>query len=271
MKVQCLLFSLFIVSSFVFMQKFQDMTVLILDHCEYLTHIPDVSGLSNLEKLSFEHCKNLITIHNSIGHLNKLERLSAFGCKKLKRFPPLGLASLKELKLSCCFSLKSFPKLLCKMTNIDNIWLWGTSIGELPSSFQNLSELDELSVRECGMLKFPKQNEKMYSIVFSNVTKLSLKDCNLSDECLQIVLKWCVNVEELYLSNNNFKIIPECLSECHHLKHLHLTYCTSLEEIRGIPPNLEEFFVDECISLSSSSRRMLMSQVSFFFFFICRI
>ncbi|AES76259.2 disease resistance protein (TIR-NBS-LRR class) [Medicago truncatula] len=182
-------------SSFVFMQKFQDMTILILDHCEYLTHIPDVSGLSNLEKLSFEYCKNLITIHNSIGHLNKLERLSAFGCRTLKRFPPLGLASLKELKLSCCYSLKSFPKLLCKMTNIDKIWFWYTSIRELPSSFQNLSELDELSVREFGMLS-----------------------------------------------------------------HINLYDCKSLEEIRGIPPNLEVVDAYGCESLSSSSRRMLMNQ-----------
>ncbi|XP_039683142.1 disease resistance protein RPV1 isoform X2 [Medicago truncatula] len=242
-------------SSSILSKNFQNMKVLTLDDNEYLTHIPDLSGLQNLEKFSFKYCENLITIDNSIGHLNKLERLSAFGCSKLERFPPLGLASLKELNLCCCDSLKSFPKLLCEMTNIDCIWLNYTPIGELLSSFQNLSELDELSVRECGML-----NDKMYSIMFSNVTELSLKDCNLSDEYLQIVLKWCVNVEELELSNNNFKILPECLSECHHLKHLDLSYCTSLEEIRGIPPNLKELSAEGCKSLSSSSRRMLMSQ-----------
>ncbi|XP_039691085.1 disease resistance protein RUN1 [Medicago truncatula] len=248
-------------SSSILSKKFQDMTILILDHCEYLTHIPDVSGLSNLEKLSFECCYNLITIHNSIGHLNKLERLSAFGCRKLKRFPPLGLASLKELDICCCSSLKSFPELLCKMTNIKEIDLdYNISIGELPSSFQNLSELDELSVREARMLRFPKHNDRMYSKVFSKVTKLRIYECNLSDEYLQIVLKWCVNVELLDLSHNNFKILPECLSECHHLKHLGLHYCSSLEEIRGIPPNLKELSAYQCKSLSSSCRRMLMSQ-----------
>jgi hypothetical protein len=148
------------------------------------------------------------------------------------------------------------------MTNIKEVYLYyNTSIGELPSSFQNLSELDELSVRG-GMLRFQKQNDKMYSIVFSNVTHLILRECNLSYECLQIVLKWCVNVEVLNLSRNyNLKIIPECLSECHHLKHLDMYYCTSLEEIRGIPPNLEGLFAYGCESLCSSSRRMLMSQV----------
>jgi len=243
------------------MQKFQNMKVLRLDFCEYLTHMPDVSCLQNLEKLSFENCDNLITIHNSIGHLNKLERLSANGCSKLERFPPLGLASLNELNLSFCESLKSFPKLLCKMTNIKRIWLQKTSIRELPSSFQNLNELFQLTLWDCGLLRFPKQNDKMYSIVFSKVTKLSLQECILSDECLPILLKWCVNVTHLDLSENNFKILPKCLSECHHLKHLDLYECTSLEEIRGIPPNLEWLSARECISLSSLSRRMLMSQV----------
>jgi hypothetical protein len=234
---------------------------LILDECEYLTHIPDVSGLSNLEKLSFEYCDNLITIHNSIGHLNKLERLSAYGCRELEHFPPLGLASLKELDLGGCERLDSFRELLCKMTNIDNIQLHHTSIGELPFSFQNLSELDELSVIY-GMRRFPKQNDKMYSIVFSNMTKLTLYGCNLSDECLQIVLKWCVNVEELDLLFSNFKILPECLSECPHLVKIKVRGCKYLEEIRGIPPNLKEFSAEGCESLSSSCRRILMSQVS---------
>ncbi|RHN52434.1 putative TIR domain, winged helix-turn-helix DNA-binding domain-containing protein [Medicago truncatula] len=246
-------------SSRILNKKFQDMKVLILDRCKYLTHIPDVSGLSNLEKLSFERCYNLITIHNSIGHLNKLERLSAYGCNKVEHFPPLGLASLKELNLSSCRSLKSFPELLCKMTNIDNIWLCNTSIGELPFSFQNLSELHKLSVTY-GMLRFPKQNDKMYSIVFSNVTQLTLYHCNLSDECLRRVLKWCVNMTSLNLLYSNFKILPECLSECHHLVEINVGYCESLEEIRGIPPNLKEINAQGCQSLSSSSKRILMSQ-----------
>jgi hypothetical protein len=243
------------------MQKFQTMKILTLDFCEYLTHIPDVSSLQNLEKLSFACCKNLITIHNSVGYLNKLEFLDAVGCIKLECFPPLLLPFLKKLGLSNCESLNSFPEILCKMTNIKDISVINSSIGELPSSFQNLSELDELSLRECGMVRFPKQNDKMYSIMFSIVTKLTLCDCNLSDECLPIVLKLFVNVTSLNLSENNFKIISECLSECHLLRILNLDSCKSLVEIRGIPPNLEELSALECESLSSSSRRMLMSQV----------
>jgi hypothetical protein len=147
------------------MQRFEDMKVLTLDNCQYLTHIPNVSGLPNLEKFSFQECNNLIAIHDSIGKLNKLEILNARGCIKLESFPPLWLPSLKELKLSYCKSLKSFPELLCKMTNTKEIGMCITSTRELPFSFENL----RLSLSGCEMLRFPKHNDKMYSIVFSNV------------------------------------------------------------------------------------------------------
>jgi len=189
-------------------KKFNNIKILTLDHSYYLTHISDVSGLPNLEKLSFQDCKNLITIHNSFGYLNKLEIVDATGCRKLKSFPPLQLPSLKELELTGCKSLNRFPELLCKMTNIKEITIYDTSIEELPFSFGNLIEL-----------------------------------CYLTISCVY------------------FKILPECLTECHLLRILNLDYCYSLEEIRGIPPNLEELFAYKCKSLSSSSRRMLMSHV----------
>jgi Leucine-rich repeat (LRR) protein len=135
------------------------------------------------------------------------------------------------------------------MTNIKDIKIYDTSIEELPSSFQNFSELQRLSISGGlgGKLRFPKYNDKMNSIVFSNVEHLDLTYNNLSDECLPILLKWFVNVTFLDLSmNDNFTILPECLSECHHLKHLYLKNCKALEEIRGIPPNLERLFAGEC-------------------------
>jgi len=246
------------------MQKFKNMKVLTLDHCEYLTHIPNVSGLSNLENLSFGYCNNLITIDNSIGHLNKLEKLSALSCSKLERFPPLRLPSLKKLELSFCRSLKSFPELLCEMTNVKEIMLANcTSMGEFPFSFQNLSELHSLQIYLGGMLRFPKHNDKMYSTnkVFANVEDLTLYKCNLSIEFLSILLKWFINVTYLDLSGNNFKILPECLNECHLLRVLDLDFCKSLEEIRGFPPNLYYLSAIGCEALSSSNRKMLLSQV----------
>ncbi|RHN60436.1 putative TIR domain, winged helix-turn-helix DNA-binding domain-containing protein [Medicago truncatula] len=243
-------------SSIICSKRFEDMKVLTLDECQYLTHIPNVSGLPNLEKFSFRLCDNLIAIHDSIGNLNKLEILNASGCIKLESFPPLWLPSLKELDLSFCERLKSFPELLCKMTNTKEIGMCITSTTELPFSFQNLS----LSLQQCEMLRFPKHNEKMHSIMFSNVEELDFNPKYLPYECLQIFLKSCVNVKYLSLSDGNFKILPECLSECHLMRTLQLNFNEHLEEIRGFPPNLKYLEAFGCKSLSSSSRRMLLSQ-----------
>jgi len=151
------------------------------------------------------------------------------------------------------------------MTNIKDIQLYDTSIEELPFSFQNLSELRDLRIVGNRMLRFPKINDKMYSIVFSNLEFLGLQSNNtLSDECLQTVLKWCANVKNLNLLNNQFKTLPECLSECHLLRDLNVEFNSYLEDIRGIPPNLNYFSALRCESLSSSSRRMILSQVCCF-------
>ncbi|RHN52362.1 putative TIR domain, winged helix-turn-helix DNA-binding domain-containing protein [Medicago truncatula] len=269
-------------SSSILNKKFENMKVFSLDKCQHLTHIPDVSCLPILEKFSFKKCRNLITIDISIGYLDKLEILNAENCSKLESFPPLRLPSLKDLKLSGCKSLKSFPKLLCEMTKIKGICLYDTSIGELPSSFRNLNELHYLQIFGDGKLKIssnifampnkinsisasgcnlllPKDNDKMNSEMFSNVKCLRLSN-NLSDGCLPIFLKWCVNVTSLDLSGNKFKIIPECLSELHLIVDLSLDFCEYLEEIRGIPPNLYNFSAIGCESLSLSSIRMLLSQ-----------
>jgi len=240
------------------------MKFLTLDNCQYLTHIPNVSGLPNLEKFSFRWCNSIIAIHDSIGNLTKLEILDAYCCSKLESFPPLWLPSLKKLVLTYCMRLKSFPELLCKMRNTKEIGMCITSTRELPFSFQNLT----LYLHGMEMLRFPKRNDKMYSIMFSNVENLFLETHHLPYEDLQIVLKSCVNVKVLNLSDDNFKILPECLSECHLMRTLNVSCNKNLEEIIGFPPNLKCLDAFRCTSLSSSSRRMLLSQVCCCFFLL---
>lgn len=107
------------------------MKVLNLDECKYLRQIHDVSSLPNLEKLSLQNCENLITIHDSVGLLDKLKILNAWVCNKLRSFPPMKLTSLQQLELSYCHSLKKFPEILGKMGNLEDLDLVGTSIEEV--------------------------------------------------------------------------------------------------------------------------------------------
>ncbi|QCD95833.1 internalin A [Vigna unguiculata] len=262
------------------------MTLLDFEECQGLTQIPDVSGMPNLEKISFKNCKSLNTIHDSIGFLGKLNSLNAVGCSKLRSFPPLKLTSLKNLELSYCYGLESFPEVLGKMGKITKLVLEDCNIKELPFSFQNLTELQTLQLRFCPMLRlpssivmmpklaeiivweskgwlFPKQvevEEKVSSMVSSNVDCLLLPRCKLSDDFLPIALAWFANVKELDLSWNNFTVLPECISNCHFLSKLTLDGCHSLREIRGIPPNIQLLLAVDCKSFTSSCRSTLLNQ-----------
>ncbi|AES76344.2 functional resistance protein, putative [Medicago truncatula] len=260
-------------------KRFVHLKKLNLDNSECLTQILDVSGLKNLVEFSFRKCENLVTIHDSIGFLNKLKILDAYGCSNLKSFPPLKLTSLEALGLSYCNSLERFPEILGKMENITDMFCVGTSIKELPFSFQNLTRLEKLrlwgdgkQILQSSILTmpklltdasgclFPKQNAELSSIVPSDVRILGLPKCNPSDDFLPIILTWFANVEHLDLSWNNFTVLPKCLEQCCLLSLLNVNSCKYLREIQGVPPKLKRLSALHCKSLTSMSRRMLLNQ-----------
>jgi len=262
-------FALFL-GSFSFLQMFFGMKVLRLDQFAYLTEISDISSLQNLEEFSFGRCKNLLTIHDSIGFLNKLKILNAESCSRLRSFPPIKLTSHQQLRLSFCYSLENFPEILGKMENIGSISLSETSIEELPDSFQNLTGLHYLLLEGHGTLLglpsmmpklscifvngyhlLPKQTDKPSTMVCSNVQ-------NLTDESLPITLKWFDNMTYLDIS-------VECIKELRSLTRLNLDDCKRLQEIRAISPYLKCLSALSRESLSSSCRNMLQNQVLFFF------
>ena len=270
------------------------MKVLKLDENNCLTQIPDVSGCPNLENLSFLGCKNLITVHDSVGLLGKLKTLDARWCYELRSFPPIKLSSLEELYISECRSLESFPEILGKMENITELHLGCTGIYEFPFSFRNLSRLQRLSlfimggkfrIPSCiammpeltalaiyaykGERLSPKQDEIeeiVSSMGSSNVERLRLSSCELSDDFFPLGLACFANAKELDLSFGGFTILPECIKECRFLTKLRVDHCYNLQEIRGIPPNLEHFSATNCGSLTSSCSSMLLNQVFSFLF-----
>ncbi|KAL2335867.1 hypothetical protein Fmac_010313 [Flemingia macrophylla] len=135
----------------VLLKRFVNLRVLKLELWEALEQIPDVSGLSNLEELSLKNCWGLITVHDSIGFLDKLRILNVRWCCQLRSFPPLKLTSLEELHLSFCFRLWSFPEILVKMENIRRLDLTGTTIREFPSSVINLIGLKYFLMTNSGI------------------------------------------------------------------------------------------------------------------------
>ncbi|KAL5142720.1 TMV resistance protein N [Glycine soja] len=272
-------------SFFLILIKFRNIKVLKFDKCKFLSQIPDVSHLPSLEELSFERCDNLITVHDSIGFLNKLKILSAKGCSKLRTFPPLNLTSLENLELSYCYSLENFPEILGEMENIRGLVLNHLPIKELPVSFQNLIGLQylHLSFRNFqlqssiftmfNLNKFSATNckgwqwvnseegeESMGSILSLKNGEFDVQYCDLYDDFFSTGFTQFAHVETLCLDGNNFTFLPECIKEFKLLRYLFVSNCKYLQEIRGVPPKLKSLRAINCISLSSSSSSMFLNK-----------
>ncbi|KAK8470413.1 hypothetical protein PHAVU_004G140800 [Phaseolus vulgaris] len=248
--------------------------------------IPDMSDLPNLEEVSFKECDSLVAVHDSIGFMTKLKILNAEGCNKLMSFPPLNLPTLESLELSYCSNLEKFPEILGKMGNIRVLRLEELPIKELPVSFQNLIRLEDLilsceivhlpssivmmpelldiSVTNCKGWQWVKSKDgedNIGSMVSSKVDWFLASSCNLDDHFFSTGFMQLAQVRSLFLRENNFKFLPECIKEFHNLYTIDVSHCKHLQEIRGVPPKLKRFKAINCISLSSSSSSMLLNKV----------
>ncbi|MED6158483.1 Heat shock 70 kDa protein A [Stylosanthes scabra] len=122
--------------------------------CEFLTEVPDLSGVPNLGALCLDNCRNLVKVDNSVGFLEKLILLSAQRCTNLRTLvDEINLPSLETLDLSGCTSLVCFPEIAAKMENIRAIYLDSTAIDDLPLTMFNLVSLERLYIRNCTDLK----------------------------------------------------------------------------------------------------------------------
>ncbi|KAK9200304.1 hypothetical protein WN944_015501 [Citrus x changshan-huyou] len=115
-----------------------------------------VKHYSKLNQLIHAACKKLIpkTLNPTlIPHLNKLVILNLSGSKTLKSLPAgmFNLEFLTELDLSGCSKLKRLPEI--SSGNIGRLFLSGTAIEELPSSFELLLRLWLLDLSDCKRLK----------------------------------------------------------------------------------------------------------------------
>ncbi|XP_058743017.1 TMV resistance protein N-like isoform X2 [Vicia villosa] len=263
-------------------KQFSYLTVMNISNNQSITTVPDVSNIENLRELRLENCKNLNTVHESIGFLKHLVHLSAAGCTKLENFlQRMYLPSLEVLDLSLCVKLEHFPDIVNKMNKPLKVYMINTSIKRLPDSIDNLIGLVSIEMSHSKNLKhLPSCLFMLPSVVafkFGGCSKLGesfrrfVHDCpsganvwlklktlhfensGLSDEDLHSIFTCFPKLEELTASYNNLVSLPVCIKESDNLTKLDVSGCNMLQKIPECT-NLRILNVHGCVKLEHISK-----------------
>ncbi|RHN40074.1 putative TIR domain, winged helix-turn-helix DNA-binding domain-containing protein [Medicago truncatula] len=241
-----------------FLRKLKTMSI---RGCHELRRLPPLK-LDSLEKLDLSNCYMLESFSSvADGLLDKLKFLNIEYCIMLRSIPRLTLTSLEHFNISCCYSLESLPEILEDLRNIPGLRLDKTSIKELPSPC-NCEYFRSPNIADVKpkLVEFAIHNEERVLLQSSNVKYICVGNCKLSYENLSKILILFSNVQELHLTNYQFKVLPNCIEECHFLWKLVLDDCKELQEIKGIPPRLRMLSALNCKSLTSSCKSKLLNQ-----------
>ena len=156
--------------------KFKSLEHFYLDSCESIEELPELCA-PNLKTLSLSNCKYLVKVHESIGLLDKLKRLSLKDCGKLQTLPRrLALKSLEIFYLDGCTSLENFPDIILEMKCLKFLHMHGSGTRELLSSRCISFERKLLD----SIYKFQK-----LILELSFCTNLSRPTCNSFNGCVR--------------------------------------------------------------------------------------
>ncbi|XP_050131144.1 disease resistance protein RPV1-like isoform X11 [Malus sylvestris] len=160
-----------------------------------------------------------------------IEYLDLSWCSKLTRFATrLGLRSLRELDLSGCRRLESFPEIEGKKARRLQL--------SLNLSGCKLSESDFLVPLDCW--------SELRELNLSRNNFVSLPDCiSEAVNLMKLSLRDCKTLREI-------PVLPP------KLESLHLDDCTSLEKIPKLPPRLEVLTLCNCSGLSGDEVAKLL-------------
>ncbi|KAF8038889.1 hypothetical protein BT93_B1441 [Corymbia citriodora subsp. variegata] len=179
---------------------------LILEGC--LLEIPTdprlTSGLVNLVTLNMKGCTHIKSLPQALcslqalkelfidgtkikrlefkgGSLPLLEILSACECKDLVDVDSITfLKKLQKLTLRSCEKLKKLPAVIGELDRLQELDLSYTLIGELPSSVENLKNLEVLKMVRTNIEGFPKAIKDLYRL-----KELDFTHCrSMKGECI---------------------------------------------------------------------------------------
>ncbi|XP_006282535.2 putative disease resistance protein At4g19050 [Capsella rubella] len=200
---------------------------LLLKNCSQIEELPSIESLTHLEVFDVSGCNKLKKIDGSFGKMSYLHKvnLSETNLGKLPNKIP-ELSNLKELIIRNCLKLKTLPNLE-KLTQLEifdvsgsteldiiegsfenmpylyRVNLSGTNLSELPNKISELSNLQELILRNCSKLKALPNLEKLTHLEIFDVSgSTDLEKIEGSFESMSYLC-------EVNLSGTKLKTFPE--------------------------------------------------------------
>ncbi|CAN6685019.1 unnamed protein product [Malus baccata var. baccata] len=209
-------------------QILDNLQVINLEYCPYLTEFPNLSGSLNIVEINLRSCIGLVEIPSCFQHLDKLTHLDLGNCWRLKYLPEMP-------------------------GNIQYLNLERTGIKELPESVWSNENISYLNITYCEDLeKLPSSRCKL-----KNPKKLDFNGClrlkKLPSSCVDFL-----SLEVLILSYSRILEIPASIKQASRLSLLDLNDCKLLQSIPELPV-LCNVKAGGCTSLKilSSSRTAL--------------
>ncbi|CAN1227709.1 Disease resistance protein L6 [Linum grandiflorum] len=246
-------------------EKLESLKILLMVDCESITKLPDLSCLKHLWRLEISGCTQLTGVTGI--EAEKLKSISLWGCTDLGKVPNLsgcddlellnfvmcmkmsgelridGLKNLKVLKLVGTPITELTGGGIGALRNLQQIYIDGTSLTELPDDIGSLPSLKKLQIRNSKNL------ERLPNLAnLNNLTKLVLHDIVICEirglrgmrmlETLEIRAAW--NLMHL-----------DGLELLTHLKKLCATDCCLLEKLPRLwnLTKLQELEISECRQL----------------------
>nr|XP_043634480.1 disease resistance protein Roq1-like [Erigeron canadensis] len=246
--------------------------VLVLRMMKNLLSTPDFKGLPCLQTFILHDSFKLEEIHPSLGNHTSIEYIQVSQCNRLRLFPTIvQMGKLKTLKIKECPAISEFPKIQANMESLVKLSLEGIGIEVLPSSIGecctnlislkvcgcselksiefNLDALKHLSVFKCR--HFCRISMLMFHHFPRSLRKLDLSDLDFRDGEIPSDIGELSNLQELYLSRNEFTRIDFSLSRLTQLKLLNLMECTRLVELPKLPSSLAILRAGYCKSVTT--------------------
>jgi Leucine-rich repeat (LRR) protein len=223
-----------------------------MSNCSDLERLPNSFGnLIKLKFLNLHSCGNLTISSELLGNIITLEYINLINCGKIEVLP-LQVAhqrSLEELYMSGT-NLKELPSAIGELRNLEVLEVGGSPLlGTLPPSLGDLRNLKELRFVDCWGLKcLPASVGLLSQLIVLRIEDSTLRELPFKKGSLDSSIDKCMPLLYSFkmLGTSEISELSFDESACPNLGHLSVNWCDDLVQIGALPNTLIKLELTAC-------------------------